>query len=84
MCGLLGRGGGSHGNIVLGPRALNGEGFGSKPKKKYISTRVCHECVCACVWLWTCGCVHVAACMHVYVHVRVYVLVCICVRTVGF
>ena len=47
------------GNIVLGTRVLNGEGFGSKPKKKYTSIQTCHACICVHV----CGCVHVASCM---------------------
>ena len=49
VCELLGRRGGSHGNVVLGPRVLNGEGFRNKPKKKYISVQVCHVCVFGCV-----------------------------------
>ena len=65
--------GGGHSQHCKGPRARSGEGFRSKPEKKYISRQVCHEFVCAGVWLFTCGSVHVAVilCMHVYVHVRV-------------
>ena len=49
MCELLGRRGGSHGNVVLGPRVLNGDGLRNKPKKKYISVQVCRVCVFGCV-----------------------------------
>ena len=46
VCELLGRRGGSHGNVVLGPRVLNGEGF----------MRL-WPCVCMCAYV--CGCVQV-------------------------
>jgi len=49
VCELLGRREGSHGNVVLGPRVLNGDGFRNKPKKKYISVQVCRVCVFGCV-----------------------------------
>ena len=55
----LAEGGEVAGNIVLGARVLNGEGFGSKPKKKYTSIQICH----ACVRVHVCGYLHVAECM---------------------
>ena len=73
VCELLGRRGGSHGNIVLGPRVLNGDGLRNKPKKKYISVQVCRVCVFGCVVMCllcvACVCVCVHACVSVCVRV---------------
>ena len=68
----------SHANVVLGPRALNGEHFRSKHKQKYISIHVCHACergyvavcmvcVCECVCVFVCLCVCVFVCVFVCV-----------------
>jgi hypothetical protein len=84
VCELLGRRGGSHGNIVLGPRVLNGDGLRNKPKKKYISVQVCRVCVFGCVVMCllcvACVCVCVHACVSVCVRVCgcVYGVWCVC------
>ena len=80
VCELLDGRGWSHGNVVLGPRALNGEGFRSKPKKKYIIIEDHLVCVYSGVWLcaWcvvcgvrvcVCACVSVCACVCASVRV---------------
>jgi len=86
-------GGGSHGNVVLGPRVLNGDGLRNKPKKKYISVQVCRVCVFGCVAMCllcvacVCVCVHacvsVCVCECVAVCMACGVYVCVCVRVCG-
>ena len=85
VCELLDRRGRSHGNVVQGPRALNGESFRSKPKKKYISIKVHRVCVFGCVAMcmvcgvW-CASVRVCECVTVCTVCAVCVRVHICVR----
>ena len=85
MCELLGRRGGSHGNVVLGPRVLNGDGLRNKPKKKYISVQVCRVCVFGCVVMCllcvacVCVCMHVCLCVCECVAVCMVCGVCMCV-----